>query len=172
MRRDDVLDTINRPARKVKSAVAPLLPRGRRWFSMRQLEQVCDSLDRHPPRAVRRLPRRSAPPRGGHHRRRRHRRCLWVVRDRIGLGEAMDALDSSRTRPEGSSHGDDLDALEQLATLQPDPATFADWLAERLRVPGEPTGVTLSTVHRVKGMEWPRGGLRRQPGAVPAPAGR
>jgi hypothetical protein len=154
LRRDDVFDTLNRPARKVKSAVTPHLPRGGRW-SLGALEQVCDQLD-------------------GTHRERfagylddlRHleaaitdgadtARCLWVVRNRIGLGEAMDALDASRRRPEGSSHGDDLDALEQLATLQPDPAAFADWLAERLQVPGEPTGVTLSTVHRVKGMEWP-----------------
>ncbi|TVR22574.1 MAG: ATP-dependent DNA helicase UvrD2 [Nitriliruptor sp.] len=154
LRRDDVFDTLNRPARKVKSAVTPHLPRGSSW-SIRALEQVCDQLD-------------------GTHRERftgylddlRHleaaitdgadtARCLWVVRNRIGLGEAMDALDASRSRPEGSSHGDDLDALEQLATLQPDPAAFAGWLVERLRVPGEPTGVTLSTVHRVKGMEWP-----------------
>ncbi len=154
LRREDVLDTLNRPARKVKSAVTPHLPRGSRW-SIGALEQVCDQLD-------------------GTHRERfagylgdlRHleaaitdradtARCLWLVRNRIGLGEAMDALDASRSRPEGSSHGDDLDALEQLAWLQPDPAAFADWLVERLRVPGEPTGVTLSTVHRVKGMEWP-----------------
>lgn len=154
LRREDVFDTLNRPARKVKSAVTPHLPRGSRW-SIRALEQVCEQLD-------------------GTHRERfagylddlRHleaaitdgadtARCLWVVRNRIGLGEAMDALDASRTRPEGSSHGDDLDALEQLATLQPDPAAFAGWLVERLRVPGDPTGVTLSTVHRVKGMEWP-----------------
>ena len=154
LRREDVFDTLNRPARKVKSAVTPHLPKGSRW-SMRALEQVCDQLD-------------------GTHRERfagyladlRHleaaitdgadtARCLWVIRNRVGLGEAMDALDASRTRPEGSSHGDDLDALEQLATLQPDPAAFAGWLLERLRVPGEPTGVTLSTVHRVKGMEWP-----------------
>ncbi len=154
LRREDVFDTLNRPARKVKSAVTPHLPRGSRW-SIRALEQVCEQLD-------------------GTHRERfagylddlRHleaaitdgadtARCLWVVRNRIGLGEAMDALDASRTRPEGSSHGDDLDALEQLATLQPDPAAFAGWLVERLRVPGEATGVTLSTVHRVKGMEWP-----------------
>lgn len=154
LRRDDVLDTLNRPARKVKSAVTPHLPRGSRW-SLRALQQVCDQLD-------------------GTHRERfagylddlRHleaeitdgadtARCLWVIRNRIGLGEAMDALDASRTRPEGSSHGDDLDALEQLAGLQPEPATFAEWLAQRLKVPGEPSGVTLSTVHRVKGMEWP-----------------
>jgi DNA helicase II / ATP-dependent DNA helicase PcrA len=153
IRREDVLDTINRPARKVKSAVQPLLPRGR-TTSIRQLEPLVDQLD-------------------GSHRDRfadyladlRHlaaataagadtAACLRLVRERIGLGEAMDALDSSRTRPEGSSHGDDLDALEQLAALHPDPATFRQWLTDRLRVPGDPDGVTLSTVHRVKGMEW------------------
>jgi hypothetical protein len=153
LRRDDVLETINRPARKVKSAVAPLLRRSDR-FSMRQLEQVADALDpthrdrfadylgdlRHLEAAI-----TDGADTG---------RCLAVVRDRIGLGEAMDALDSSRTRPEGSSHGDDLDALAQLAALHPDPATFGTWLTERLRVPGDPEGVVLSTVHRVKGMEW------------------
>jgi hypothetical protein len=153
IRRDDVLDTINRPARKVKSAVAPLLKRSAR-FSLRQLEQVADALDpTHRERFAGYL--------GDLH----HLEaaitegvdtagCLRVIRDRIGLGEAMDALDSSRTRPEGSSHGDDLDALEQLAALHPDPATFRDWLTDRLRVPADPEGVTLSTVHRVKGMEW------------------
>jgi hypothetical protein len=153
IRRDDVLDTINRPARKVKSAVAPLLKRTNR-FSMRQLEQVADTLDpTHRDRFV------------GYLGDLRHLeaaitdgadtgRCLAIVRDRIGLGEAMDALDSSRTRPEGSSHGDDLDALAQLAALHPEPATFATWLSERLRVPADPAGVVLSTVHRVKGMEW------------------
>jgi hypothetical protein len=153
IRRDDVLETINRPARKVKSAVAPLLKRSS-TFSMRQLFQIADALDpthlerfsnylgelRHLEAAI----TDGADTAG----------CLTVIRDRIGLGEAMDALDSSRTRPEGSSHGDDLDALAQLASLHPDPATFREWLTDRLRVPADPDGVTLSTVHRVKGMEW------------------
>jgi DNA helicase II / ATP-dependent DNA helicase PcrA len=153
IRREDLFDTINRPARKVKSAVSPLLKRGSR-FTIRQLEQVADALDRtHQERFTGYL--------GDLH----HLEaaitegadtgaCLRIIRDRIGLGEAMDALDRSRTRPEGSSHGDDLDALEQLASLQPDPAVFRDWLVAHLRVPGDPTGVTLSSVHRVKGMEW------------------
>ena len=155
LRRDDVLDTVNRPARKVKSAVQPLLPRGRS-VAIAQLEQVCDALD--PNHADRfadylgDLRTLGAAIAGGADT----AACLRLVRDRIGLGEAMDALDSSRTRPEGSSHGDDLDALEQLAALHPDPATFRDWLTDRLRVPGQPDGVTLSTIHRVKGMEWDR----------------
>ncbi|GGI02862.1 HRDC domain-containing protein [Egicoccus halophilus] len=151
--RDDLLDTLNRPARKVKSAVQPLLRRSTRW-SIRQLESLADALDpSHRERwtgYLGDLHHLAAAITDGADT----ARCLWIVRNRIGLGEAMEALDSSRTRPEGSSHGDDLDALEQLATLHPDPATFRDWLVDRLRVPGDPDGVTLSTVHRVKGMEW------------------
>jgi hypothetical protein len=153
MRREDLLDTLNRPARKVKSAVQPHLSRSQRW-SMGQLEGVLDGLDgtQHD---------RFAGYLGDLHHLTRAitdgadtAKVLWLIRNRIGLGEAMEALDSSRTRPEGSSHGDDLDALQQLADDHADPVEFRDRLVERLRVPGDPTGVTLSTVHRVKGLEW------------------
>lgn len=155
MRRADVLDTLNRPARKVKSAVTPLLPRRSPW-SIGVLERVGDQLsETHRQRFSDYLgdllDLAGVLADGGD-----TARALAVIRRRIGLGEAMDALDASRRRPEGSSHGDDLDALEQLAALQPDPERFESWLSELLRVPGEPTGVTLSTVHRVKGMEWPQ----------------
>jgi hypothetical protein len=153
MQKADVLDTLNRPARKVKSAVQPFLQRSNLW-SMGQLEQVLDSLDgvQH---------ERFAGYLGDLHHLTHEitagadtARCLWTIRNRIGLGEAMEALDSSTTRPEGSSHGDDLDALQQLADDHPDPVTFRERLVERLRVPADPDGVTLSTVHRVKGLEW------------------
>jgi hypothetical protein len=153
MQRADLLDTLNRPARKVKSAVQPFLQRSTRW-SMGQLESILDGLDgvQHD---------RFAGYLGDLHHLTHEitagadtARCLQVVRDRIGLGEAMDALDSSTTRPEGSSHGDDLDALQQLADDHPDPVTFRERLVDRLRVPADPDGVTLSTVHRVKGLEW------------------
>ena len=154
LRRADVLDTLNRPARKVKSAVTPLLPRRSPW-SLGDLERVGDQLsETHRQRFSDYLgdllDLADTLSDGGD-----TAQVLDVIRRRIGLGEAMDALDASRRRPEGSSHGDDLDALEQLAALQPEPARFEGWLGERLQVPGEPTGVTLSTVHRVKGMEWP-----------------
>ncbi|MTV24795.1 ATP-dependent DNA helicase UvrD2 [Nitriliruptoraceae bacterium ZYF776] len=153
MRREDLLDTLNRPARKVKSAIQPFLKRSQRW-SMGQLESILDQLDgiQH---------ERFAGYLGDLHHLTHAitegadtARVLWLVRNRIGLGDAMEALDSSRTRPEGSSHGDDLDALQQLADDHPDPVTFRERLVERLRVPADPQGVTLSTVHRVKGLEW------------------
>ncbi|MBO0693027.1 MAG: ATP-dependent helicase, partial [Acidimicrobiaceae bacterium] len=50
-------------------------------------------------------------------------RVIRAIRDEIGLGAAMSLLDESRGA-EGSSHIDDLEALEQVAALHPDPASF------------------------------------------------
>ncbi|HEX9992391.1 MAG TPA: ATP-dependent DNA helicase UvrD2 [Acidimicrobiales bacterium] len=83
------------------------------------------------------------------------RQVLLAVRDGIGLGRAMTLLDGSRGG-DGSSHLDDLEALLQVADLHPDPATFEPWLRAALGRPAAPDGVTLSTVHRVKGREWDR----------------
>ena len=85
------------------------------------------------------------------------RSVLGFIKDSVGLGGAMSLLDSSRGG-EGSSHLDDIDALEQVAGLHPDAATFDGWLRTRLGADGSgpAEGVTLSTVHRVKGMEWRR----------------
>lgn len=83
--------------------------------------------------------------------------ALAAIRTTVALGQAMDTLDASRAEADRSSHGDDLRALEQIAALHPDAATFADWLSEHLasRAPTPQPHVTLSTVHRVKGQEWP-----------------
>jgi DNA helicase-2/ATP-dependent DNA helicase PcrA len=85
------------------------------------------------------------------------RSVLGFIKDSVGLGGAMSLLDSSRGG-EGSSHLDDIDALEQVAGLHPEAATFDGWLRSRLASDGSgpADGVTLSTVHRVKGMEWRR----------------
>jgi DNA helicase-2/ATP-dependent DNA helicase PcrA len=82
--------------------------------------------------------------------------ALAVVRDEIGLGGAMGLLDSSRAGEGGSSHLDDLEALAQVAALHPDAATFEPWLRGVLRREPSAGGVTLSTIHRVKGREWGR----------------
>jgi DNA helicase-2/ATP-dependent DNA helicase PcrA len=81
---------------------------------------------------------------------------LRAVRDDIGLDRAMELLEGSRRRLEGSAQTDDLDALVALAVMHPDPAGFEDWLRNSLSNPGSPDGVVLSTVHRVKGQEWPQ----------------
>jgi len=64
-------------------------------------------------------------------------------------------LEGSRRRLDRSAQTDDLDALVALAGLHPDPGGFESWLAQSLSDPGTPDGVVLSTVHRVKGQEWP-----------------
>jgi len=81
--------------------------------------------------------------------------ALRAIRLDIGLGGAMDALDLSRREVDRSTHLDDLAALEQVAELHPEAASFESWLGEVLSRPGDTRGVTLSTVHRVKGREWP-----------------
>jgi DNA helicase-2/ATP-dependent DNA helicase PcrA len=80
---------------------------------------------------------------------------LRAVRDDIGLAAAMERLDASKGG-EGTSQLDDLDALVQVAALHPDPGSFEPWLAGLLAQPAAPEGVTVSTIHRVKGREWPR----------------
>ena len=102
---------------------------------------------------------------------------LVAVRDQVGLAGALGRLDDARSAP-GGGHVDDLDALVMVARAYASRSTstpggagagFEPWLRERLRQRGgEPSedgygggpsggaaGVTLSTVHRVKGLEWP-----------------
>ena len=80
---------------------------------------------------------------------------LRAIRDDIGLGDTMALLDGSRSNADRPSHSDDVDALIETARLHPDLATFETWLKEILAAPQNPLGVTLSSVHRVKGQEWP-----------------
>ncbi len=77
---------------------------------------------------------------------------LRYVRDGIGLGRAVDTLD--RSKGDDGGHGDDLHALIAVAALHPAPDGFEPWLRSTLETPGGDDGVRLSTVHRVKGMEW------------------
>ena len=51
---------------------------------------------------------------------------------------------------------DDLDGLLGVADLHPDPSGFESWLRGAFRREADPDGVTLSTIHRVKGREWDR----------------
>jgi len=87
------------------------------------------------------------------------RQLLEAVRDVIGLGSAMEMLDGSKGTQAAASHLDDLEALIQVADLHPDPPSFEAWLRASLQessAGGGSGGVTLSSVHRVKGREWRR----------------
>ncbi len=81
------------------------------------------------------------------------RQLLQAIRVQVGLGEAMAQLD--RSKGEGSSQLDDLEALEQVADLHQVPETFEVWLRQLLNRPADRDGITLATVHKVKGREWP-----------------
>ena len=156
--RDDVAATVRRPSRKIARNVLEMLGRRPRtsiagirslgdWLSGDDAERVhayADDLEL----VAREVDGPGATTAG----------ALDVVRRGIGLDRAMSALDASRGTADRSAHGDDLWALEQLAALHPDPAGFEGWLRGALAAPPEGDAgprIRLSTVHKVKGREWP-----------------
>lgn len=79
-----------------------------------------------------------------------------ALRQQTNFLQALDQLDRSGLGVSGSSHRDDLLALEQCAAVYEGPAAdFVAWIEEMLDRPGDESGVRLSSVHRVKGQEWP-----------------
>lgn len=80
---------------------------------------------------------------------------LITVRDSFGLASSIAKLDAHRHGMNRTAQNDDLTALAQLAALQPDPKAFEQWLRAALTSKSDAEGVTLATVHRVKGQEWP-----------------
>ena len=82
------------------------------------------------------------------------------VLDEIRYRVGSDGLEQSAASLDGWSHGgvashrDDLDALGVLAHLEADPSRFGRWLADALGGPDDPAGVTLASIHAVKGREW------------------
>jgi DNA helicase-2/ATP-dependent DNA helicase PcrA len=80
---------------------------------------------------------------------------LITLIDEIGLAGSVASLDANRRGMNRSAQGDDLTAITHLAALHDDPATFERWMRSQLAVKRAPGGVLLSTVHRVKGQEWP-----------------
>jgi DNA helicase-2/ATP-dependent DNA helicase PcrA len=154
--RSDISETIRRPSRRIARNVSEMLRRNpttsivgiRRLAKalsggdVDKLEEYADDLD-----AVARVVKTGTTA-----------AALGIIQSQVGLGGAMDALDSGRREVDRSSHTDDLAALRQVALLHPDPRTFESWLRERLGAAAPDSTeefVTLSTVHRVKGQEWP-----------------
>ena len=152
--RADVAETIRRPSRRISRNVADMLTK-RAWTSLADIRRLAGRLSGGDVEKLLGYGRdieavAAAVPKGT-------AEALAAIRTSVGLDTAMDTLDASRAEADRSSHGDDLRALEQVAALHQDAATFGEWLHQRL-APREPLGgpvVTLSTVHRVKGQEWP-----------------
>jgi DNA helicase-2/ATP-dependent DNA helicase PcrA len=151
--RQDVLETIRRPSRGIAPMVADMLTRApstsvadiRRLagrLSGRDVPKLLTYAD-HLDTVARACGRSTA-------------EALRTIRVAVGLGETMDVLDTSRREVDRSTHADDLLALESVAALHPDPATFEPWLRGVVTQPATAgPAVLLSTVHRIKGREWP-----------------
>jgi DNA helicase II / ATP-dependent DNA helicase PcrA len=152
IRREDIAQTIRRPSRGIAPNVTEMLSE-RSMTSVHDIRRLAgrlsgrdvskltdyaDSID-----AVVKACRDSSAA------------AVRAVRTDVGLGETMDVLDSSRRGADRSTHADDLLALESLAALHPDVASFEPWLRAALgRRPPEGPSVHLSTVHKIKGREW------------------
>ncbi|MGH9091183.1 MAG: ATP-dependent helicase, partial [Acidimicrobiales bacterium] len=151
----DVVETVRRPSRGIAPKVVEMLTRGSAT-SVRDIRRLAGRLSgRDVPKLeayARDLDRLAAACR------RSAGQALRCVRLEIGLGDTMEVLDASHREADRSTHADDLVALESVAALHPDPATFEHWLRTVLAHPSEVPGsrVLLSTVHRIKGREWDR----------------
>jgi DNA helicase-2/ATP-dependent DNA helicase PcrA len=151
--RADLAETIRRPSRRVSRNVVEMLTK-RASTSVADVRRLAARLSggdvgkledyAHDVDAVARAAERSTAS------------ALAAIATTVGLGSAMDVLDSGRAEADRSSHRDDLKALQQVAALHPDATTFGEWLRAQLSArPVEEGTVTLATVHRVKGQEWP-----------------
>lgn len=80
---------------------------------------------------------------------------ITFIWEGIGVGQAVSQLDKNRHGRNAQSQQDDFVALQQLVSLCDSAGDFAGWLRSSVSIESAEDGVTLSTVHRVKGMEWP-----------------
>ena len=151
MTRNDLFEVIRRPGRGITRVFSETIGRRRGPFALGELARMGENLDgRRRDRwdgfcddVVTAAGATSSTP-----------RLLEVLSDVIGLDRAAAALDAGRTRADRSAQGDDLTALHRAAALGPGPADFEPWLRQSLSIPGTSDGMMLSTVHRVKGLEW------------------
>jgi ATP-dependent DNA helicase UvrD/PcrA len=150
---DDIVEIMRRPTRGLPQWFPDRLHRRSRW-SPAQLAGLADQVpDKESGKVLRLADDLQVVVDAG--RAGSTRDVLETVRDDIGLGAAMSLLDRTGGG-QGSSHLDDLDGLLGVADLHPDPGGFESWLRAAFTARSAPDGVTLSTVHRVKGREWDR----------------
>ncbi len=151
MSRNDLFEAVRRPSRGITRLLSDLMGRRRGPFSLGDLVEIGSQLEgRRGSRwdgfcqDIQTASRATAST----------SHLLEVLTSDVGLDRAAAALDAGRSRADRSAQGDDLTALRRVAALGPEPQAFEAWLRERLSTPTSPDGVTLSTVHRVKGLEW------------------
>ncbi|MDE0132698.1 MAG: ATP-dependent DNA helicase UvrD2 [bacterium] len=154
MSRRDLLEAVRRPARRINRLASELIPAGD--TSIRELAALGRGLDERKAATWRRFveaiedgARAAARGKSG--------LLLDYLSSEVGLGRVAHSLDSRRGRADRSTHTDDLVALRRTAALYEDLPTFETELRRLLdRGPSPPVGVTATSVHRVKGLEWDR----------------
>jgi ATP-dependent DNA helicase UvrD/PcrA len=151
MTRNDLFEVIRRPGRGITRVFSETIGRRRGPFAVDELARMGERLegrrrDRWEGLCDDVLVASHAATTTSH--------LLEVLADEIGLDRAAAALDAGRSRADRSGQGDDLTALRRAAALGPGPGDFEPWLRRALSVAPTAGGVTLSTVHRVKGLEW------------------
>ncbi len=152
IRRDDVLDTIHRPSRKVSRSVAEMLTK-RPSCSVAEIRRLAHRLSGGDAPKLKAYADDLEKVAAG----RTSADSLRTVRLDLGLGTQMDVLDESRGEADRSTHADDLLAIEAVAAMHPELDGFEEWLTDLLTRPAAPgPAVLLSTVHKIKGKEWPR----------------
>ncbi|MDA8357301.1 MAG: ATP-dependent DNA helicase UvrD2 [Actinomycetota bacterium] len=150
--RADIVETVHRPSRKISRNVAEMLTK-RPHTSVSDIRRLASRLSGEDAGRLVSYAKDLEHVAGA----RSTAEALRRVRLWVGLGASMDELDGSRGEVDRSTHADDLLALEMVAPLHPDIATFESWITGMLtqrRLPG--SAVVLSTVHKIKGKEWPR----------------
>lgn len=149
----DIIEILRRPSRGLPQWFPDRLARRARW-SIGQLASLADQVpDKDAGKVMRLVDDLRVVADAG--RAGTTRDVLEAVRDDVGLGAAMSLLDRTGGG-QGSSHLDDIDGLLGVADLHPDPGGFETWLRAVFKRETDAAGVTLSTVHRVKGREWDR----------------
>ncbi|MGI9017514.1 MAG: ATP-dependent helicase [Euzebya sp.] len=151
---EDLAQILHRPLRPIPGTVRDVL-RARRWTA-EELDGLIDSAAGG--RARKPLQRFVRDIHGLRARavRQPTTEVLRYIADVIGLADVASSLDSSAGEQITASHIDDLDALLQVADHCPDPALFQDFLTQVVTQPAtDGPAVTLSSIHSVKGLEWP-----------------
>ncbi len=151
---EDLAEVLHRPLRPIAGRIRDTL-RPRTWTPDALRRLADQTLDGRARRAFADLARDLDSLRA-RARRQPTTEVLRYIADVIGLGEAAASLDHSAGDQIAASHLDDLDALIQVADHCPDPAAFGPFLTGVVRQPPvDGPAVTLSTIHSVKGLEWP-----------------
>jgi hypothetical protein len=80
--------------------------------------------------------------------------ALELLNGKIGLGAVLASLDEGRPAGVRAANSDGVRSLMALAQLHTEASTFETWMREMLSMTQDAEGVALSSVHKVKGLEW------------------